>query len=137
VQIIAQGKLEKLFWNLQQEKMAGVMLKEGMQEKLSDYFQKKYKAYQEATEKTFAKHQAELDSLSKIADDKGREQAARDIIREDKNFNEEFCMNLTDAYKQIGIKRTCNDTIPPPSLPKYYTVTIDTVGWKKFRCVCF
>jgi len=131
------GETRKTFLEFAARKDGGVMLKEGMQEKLSDYFQKKYKAYQEATEKTFAKHQAELDSLSKIADDKGREQAARDIIREDKNFNEEFCMNLTDAYKQIGIKRTCNDTIPPPSLPKYYTVTIDTVGWKNLDVYVF
>ena len=133
----SSDEIRKRFLEFAARKDGGVMLKEGMQEKLSDYFQKKYKAYQEAAEKTFAKHQSELDSLGKIADGKEREQAARDIIREDKNFNEEFCMNLTDAYKQIGIKRTCNDTIPPPSLPKYYTVTIDTVGWKNLDAYVF
>ena len=100
----SEGATRKKFLEFAARKDGGVILKEGMQEKLSDYFQKKYKAYQEAAEKTFAKYQAELDSLSKIADSKEREQAARDIIREDKNFNEEFCMNLTDAYNQIGIK---------------------------------
>jgi len=132
-----QYEVQHKFLEFAARKDGRVMLKEGMQEKLSDYFQKKYKAYQEAAEKTFAKHQAELDSLSKIADGKEREQAAKDIIREDKNFNEEFCMNLTDAYKQIGIKRTYNDTIPPQSLPTYYTVTIDTVGWKNLDVYVF
>jgi hypothetical protein len=130
------GEIRKKFLEFAARKDGGVMLKEGMQEKLSDYFEKKFKAYREASEKTWAKREEELARLAAIADDKRREQETRDFIREDKNFEQEFCINLTEAYKQIGIKRICNepinDTIPeiiPPSTI-YYNVTIDTVGWK-------
>ena len=124
------GDIRKKFLEFASRKDGGVMIKEGMQEKLSEYFQKKYKAYKEAAEKTWAKREEELARLAAIADTKRREQATRDYIREDKNFTQEFCINLTDAYRQIGIKRTCNDTLPPPPPPKYYNVTIDTIGWK-------
>ena len=132
------GEIRKKFLEFASRKDGGVMLKEGMQEKLSNYFQQKYKAYREAAEKTWAKHREELARLNQIADNKRREQATRDYIREDKNFEEEFCINLTDAYRQIGVKRTCNDTIisPPPPV-KYYNVTITTVGWKNLDVYVF
>ena len=107
-----------------------VILKEGMQEKLSAYFEKKYKAYSEAVKQTRIKYEAELSRLNQIADNKRREQETKDFLRDSKNFNEEFCINLTNAYDQIGIKRRCDDTIPPPPPTNYYNVTIDTVGWK-------
>src|SRR4030095_8179601 len=94
------------------------------------------RAYREATEKTGAKYEAELNRLNKVADQKKREQGLRDFIREDKNFNEEFCINLSEAYRQIGVNRTCNDTIPPPPT-NYYNVTIDTVGWKNLDVYVF
>lgn len=133
----SSGKVREKFLEFAARKDGGVMLKEGMQEKLSAYFEKKFKAYREASEKTWAKRNNELARLAAIADDKRREQETRDYIRQDKNFTQEFCINLTEAYKQIGIKSICeetvNDTIPsilpaPPTI--YYNVTIDTVGWK-------
>jgi len=125
------GEIRKKFLEFAARKDGGVMLKEGMQEKLSAYFQKKLKAYRDAAEKTYAKKEEELARLASIADDKRREQATRDYIRHDKNFNEELCINLTDAYKQIGAEHSCNDTVPPLPPPTiYYNITIDTVGWK-------
>ena len=108
-----------------------VMLKNGMQEELSNYFEKKFRAYRDASARTIAKHEQELNRLAAIADEKRRVQETKDFLRKDKNFQEEFCANLTDAYKQIGVKRTCNDTIiPPPPATNYYNIQIDTVGWK-------
>ena len=107
----------------------GVIIASGLQSQLSNYFTQKSKAYREAVEKTWAKYQQELQHLQNIADDKTREQQLKEFDREEKNFNEEFCANLTNAYNQIGIKRTCNDTVPQPS-EKYYNITISTPGWK-------
>jgi cytochrome c2 len=138
------GEIRKKFLEFAARKDGSVMLKEGMQEKLSAYFEKKFKAYREASEKTWEKRNKELARLAAIADDKRREQETRDFIRKDKNFEQEFCINLTDAYKQIGVKKICNeplnDTIPevpPPPPIKYYNVTIDTVGWKNLDVYVF
>jgi hypothetical protein len=98
----------------------GVMITSDIQKKLSIYFEEKYKAYQEAVIKTWAKYQAQLDSFSRIADDKRREQVVADFTRENKNFDEEFKINLADAYKQVGRKPE----------PVYYNVNIKTTGWK-------
>jgi hypothetical protein len=129
----SEGQTRKKFLEFATRKDGRVIINEGMQGKLSVYFQKKYKAYRDAAEKTWVKYQEELNRLNQIADDKRREQETRDYLREDKNFNEEFCMNLTDAYKQIGVKRTCKDTIPA----KYYNVTITTIGWKNLDVYVF
>ena len=119
------------FLEFASRKDGSVMLKEGMQQELSNYFEKKFKAYREASAKTLAKHEQELARLAAIADDKRRTQETKNFLREDKNFQEEFCANLTDAYRQIGVKRTCNDTIiPPPPPTNYYNIEINTVGWK-------
>lgn len=127
------GKIRKIFLEFAARKDGAVLLKEGMQAKLSEYFQKKYKAYRDASEKTLVKYRQQLARLNQIADDKRREQETRDYIREDKNFNEEFCKNLTDAYRQIGVKRNCKDTIPP----QYYNVTIVDTGWKNLDVYVF
>jgi len=134
-QVIAErttGSIREKFLEFAARKDGRVILKQGMQEKLSAYFGKKYNAYKTATEKTKAKYEAELAKLNQVASEKKGEYVIRDIIREDKNFNEEFCINLTEAYSQIGIKRRCDDTIPPPppNSIEYYNVTVDTVGWK-------
>jgi hypothetical protein len=129
----SSGEIRKQFLEFAARKDGRVMIKEGMQEKLSDYFQKKYKAYRDASEKTLVKYRQELARLNQIADDKRREQDTRDYIREDKNFEEELCKNLTDAYRQIGVKRSCKDTIPS----EYYNVTIVNTGWKNLDVYVF
>ena len=122
--------IQHKFLEFAARKDGGVMVKEGMQETLSIYFEKKFKAYTDASAKTWAKHEEELARLAAIADDKRREQETKDFLRKDKILQEEFCINLTDAYRQIGVKRTCKDTIPVPPPTNYYNIQIDTVGWK-------
>ncbi len=123
------GEIRKKFLQFAARKDGGVIIANGLQQKLSNYFQQKSKAYREAVEKTWAKYNAELQRLNNIADVKNREGAIKNFTREENNFKEELCINLTDAYKQIGVKRNCNDTIVPPA-DKYYNVTITTTGWK-------
>ena len=132
-QVIAErttGRIREKFLEFAARKDGRVILQQGMQEKLNAYFEKKFNAYKTATEKSIAKYEVELAKLNQVASEKRGEHVIRDMIREDKNFNEEFCINLTEAYSQIGIKRRCDDTIPPPPPTNYYNVTIDTVGWK-------
>ena len=123
------GEIRKKFLQFAARKDGGVIITNGLQQKLSNYFQQKSKAYREAVEKTWAKYNAALQRLDTIADTKNREAAIRNFAREENNFKEELCINLTDAYKQIGVKRNCTDTIVPP-VDKYYNVTIPTTGWK-------
>jgi hypothetical protein len=126
----ATGETKKKFLEFAARKDGGVAIAIGLQQKLSTYFQQKSKAYREATEKTWAKYQKELEALNNIAYAKQYEAALRNIKRENQNFDEELCANITEAYSQIGIKRNCRDTPPPPPAEKYYTVPITNTGWK-------
>ncbi len=123
------GEIRKKFLLFAARKDGGVNIANGLQQKLNNYYQQKSQAYREAVEKSWAKYNAELLRLNNIADTKSREAALRNFTREENNFKEELCINLTDAYKQIGVKRNCNDTIVPPA-DKFYSVTITTTGWK-------
>jgi hypothetical protein len=44
-------------------------------------------------------------------------------------LNEEYCLNVIDAYRQIGEKKECPMRTPPPS-KNYYNVAVSTTGWK-------
>lgn len=134
----ASGAVKKKFKEFARRKDGAVFINEGMQAALNGYFQAKYKAYQQAAAETWAKHQEELNRLNAIADDNRREQAIRDFKRDSANFWEEYCINLTNAYQQIGIRRSCNDTTPPvPPAREYYNVTISTPGWKNLDMYVF
>lgn len=122
------GEVRQKFLEFAARKNGGVRINEGIQQELSDYFQKKYKAYQQAVRETLAKYETELEKLDQIADDKKREEEIKDVIRKDENFQEELCANLTEAYKQIGVERKCNGTVLPPP-PAYYNVEIPNTGW--------
>lgn len=132
----SSGEIKKKFLEFAARKDGAVIIAEGMQQKLSIYFQQKYQAYKEAEIKTRAKYEAELTRLNNIADAKRREEELKEFSRKSKNFEDEFCINLTESYKQIGIKRNCNDTIIPPT-GQYYNITISTTGWKNLDVYVF
>lgn len=129
------GSIREKFLEFAARKDGRVRVKEGMQDKLSVYFEKKYQAYREAAEKTRAKYEAELNKLNQIADEKRREQEIKDFIREDKNFDEGLTINLREAYRQIGVN--IYDTTPVPPAPDYYNFPINTVGWKNLDVYVF
>ncbi len=131
------GDTKKKFLEFAARKDGAVAIANGLQLKLSNYFQQKSKAYREASEKTWAKYQNELQTLNKIADVKQYEEAVRNKKRELQNFDEEYCANLTETYSQIGINRNCRDTPPPPVSEKYYTVPISTTVWKNLDVYVF
>jgi hypothetical protein len=126
----SSGDVRKKFLEFAARKDGRVMIKDGMQAKLSEFFQIKYKAYQQAAAETWAKHEAELARLNAIADEKQKEQAISDFKRNSSNYEEELCANLSEAYRQAGIEYSCNDTIvPAPPARTYYNVTIPATGW--------
>ena len=122
--------IKKKFKKFVNRKDGGVAIAAGMQQKLNEYFQNKYKAYQQASISTWQKFNAALKILDTIANTKRRQQAKEEIIRNQNNFTEEYCANLTEAYRQVGVTKTCNDTLPKPPDKDYYNVTITTPGWK-------
>jgi hypothetical protein len=119
------GAIKEKFNIFAARKDGGVIIATGIQEKLNIYFREKYTAYKEAAAKTWAQYEAELERLNNQADQKRYTQELRADEQKRNNFQEEFCINLTDAYRQIGIRRSCDDT-----LPNYYNITISTTGWK-------
>lgn len=133
----AGGAVRKKFRDFAKRKDGSVFINEGMQGMLNQYFAAKYKAFQQAALSAREKYQAELNRLNAIADEKSREQAVRDLKRDSSIFWEEYCINLTHAYQQIGISRHCNDTIPAPPAKDYYNVTISTPGWKNLDMYVF
>jgi hypothetical protein len=132
----SSGEIEKKFLEFAARKDGAVLIPDGLQQKLSNYFQEKYMIYKEATAKTWEKYESELLRLNSIADAKNREEELNSFTRKNKNFQEELCINLIDAYRQIGVKRSCNDSIPPPAA-NYYNVTISTTGWKNLDVYVF
>lgn len=132
----SSGEVKRKFLEFAARKDGAVMVTDALQIKLSNYFQQRSKAYREAAERTWARYWADLKDLDNLAREKAIEQAGKEMARQVRAFEEEFCSNLTEAYKQIGIHRNCNDTIIPPS-EKYYNVTITTTGWKNLDVYVF
>jgi hypothetical protein len=126
-----QGSIKAKFLAFAKRKDGIVMIADALQKKLSTYFEQRSTAYRDAAEKTWAKYQDSLDALNRIADEKRRTAAINDFKRTNTNFEQEYCINLTNAYRQIGISRTCNDTFPlSPPAANYYNFNITTPGWK-------
>lgn len=125
---LSSGEVRQKFLEFAARRDGMVQVAEGMQEKLNQYVEQKIKAYREAAAKTRAAYQAELDKLEQIADEKGRQQAMAEFVSANTRFTEEFCINLTEAYRQVGIKRSCKDTPVAPGGPSY-NFTISTTGW--------
>jgi len=132
----SSGDVKKKFLEFAAQKKGQVMIASDIQQKLTDYFQKKSRAYKEAAAKTWQKYQAKLEALNNSAYRKRGEAAFKELKRTEENFNQELCSNLTAAYAQLDIHRSCNDTILPPTT-QYYNTTIRTTGWKNLDLYVF
>ncbi len=122
------GTIKQKFEEFAKRKDGTVVIVKGMQQKLNTYFQNKYTVFKQAIEKTRQAYQNKLKQFDAIADAKTKKQESDNLYRDSANYKNEFCTNLTEAYKQIGQKKTCNDNTPPAT--NYYNVTITTPGWK-------
>jgi len=91
---------------------------------LKEYYQEKSKIYTEAISKTQNEFWAKQSQKDIEAWEKRNEQNNSEWSRMNDNFNKEYDLNITEAYRQLGKKRT----VAPP--PVTYGVPIITTGWK-------
>lgn len=92
---------------------------------LKKYYQTKWKLYTLAAAKTqreFWGKQAELDAK---ADDRRARHGTDSSAAAERNFEQEFSINLKEACRQIGWKESNLNTLPPAT----YTVQIAVTGW--------
>lgn len=101
--------------------------------KLQAYYQKKAEAYAKAiakTQKAFWDKQAEL---SNEASEKETKYADHEANRASKTFKEELDVNLTEVYKQLGLKKTKINLKPAGT----YQVNVTNMGWKNIDAYVF
>lgn len=121
----ANGSNKAKFIEFYKRKDGGINISDKLQHKLNKYFEKTYQAYKIAVEKSWMdflqkeqKNQADQDEIL-------MENYKKDLIREGNVLNEEYCLNLVDAYKQLGENKECPIQTPAPA-PNYYEVRVST-----------
>jgi hypothetical protein len=129
------GAVRQKFLQFAARKNGGVAATDALQKQLNAYFQRQFNAYQAAAMSVRQQHLAELQLLNQVAAGKRTERQTEEMERIQRNFTEEYCANLTEAYRQTGVRRTCNDTLPPAT--EFYTVPITTPGWKNLDVYVF
>lgn len=126
---MASGEVKQKFLDLYKLQVGGVEASEGLQRKLSHYFTQKYKAFKMASEKTWQKFAEEREAKQLAADKKRMDYQEIEAMRNEKVFVEEYCLNVVDAYRQLGVKAECPVRFRAPT-PHYYNVSVTTAGWK-------
>lgn len=121
------GSFKVKFLEFYERKDQGVEIGNQLQRKLNRYFENSFRAYKTASERTWRNFREEEAKLEAIADLRQREQAIKELERTNTIFNQELCINLIDAYRQIGQTRECPQKTPPPS-KSYYEVIIPLPG---------
>jgi len=94
-------------------------------EKLKFYYENKSKAYAQAVAKTQEKFMKEQERMNKRAENVREKQNEKERIMNWNNFNEEFKINLKEAYRQLG-----KPYVERPLPRSTYGVSISMPGWK-------
>ncbi|MEO5642090.1 MAG: hypothetical protein ABIQ40_10350 [Bacteroidia bacterium] len=101
----------------------GIAIKENHMKKLQEYFNKKREATESAAQKTYNKRIAKETKADQTHSEVTAQQAINDSKRETENLQKELDVNLTEAYKQLGIQRF------KPLANVYYSFAIPATGW--------
>ncbi len=101
----------------------GIAIKETHMKKLQDYFNKKREATESAAQKTYNDRIAKETKADKTHGDVIAKQSENDSKRDQANFQKEYDVNLTEAYKQLGLEK-----VNPPA-NAYYAFAIPATGW--------
>ncbi len=101
----------------------GISIKENHMKKLQEYFNKKREATESAAQKTYNERIAKERKEDKKHNDVATQQSINDSKRENENLDREFDVNLTEAYKQLGLEK------PKPLANAYYAFVIPATGW--------
>lgn len=92
---------------------------------LQEYYVKKQEAVRMASEKMRASRTAEQQKQDSIYYEQRYEQEVAGREQYQKNVTDEFEINITEAYRQLGLPKY----LPPPA-DAYYSVNVQSVGWK-------
>jgi hypothetical protein len=129
---LTSGEAKQQFLTFAKRKDGKVAVNSSLQQKLNAYFETKYLANKEATETTNQKYFAKIDAENEIANNKGVENNFLNQKINSKNYAMEYCANLTNAYRQIGVQKDCpeNSTNNFQNLNSTnYNFSINTMGW--------
>lgn len=112
------------FEHFYERRDGGVAVSQSHMKKLQEYYAKKQEAVRTANLKlaeSRTKDQRKQDSLYFSGQ---LEQQSSNAKQWSENFNKEFNINLTEAYRQLGIEKP----VPPPA-NAYYAVDLNRTGW--------
>lgn len=101
--------------------------------KLQAYYQTKAEAYAQAIQKTQKAFWDKQNSLRDKALEEEASHSEREGNRVSKTFAEEFDLNLTEVYKQLGLKKTRINAQPAGT----YQVAVSSMGWKNIDAYVF
>lgn len=118
-----QGAIAEKFRGFAARKDGRVAVKDRLAKKLSAYYAKKSKIYQEAIAETNRKFWDQQQKLDVEASDNIIEKGLADVQREAENEQAEFDLNLKEAYRQLGYGKV----IAPAK--DYYSASITAAGW--------
>ncbi len=113
------------FLAFSKEQAGSVNISTRQAKKLKEYFAIKTKAYTLAAAKTQQEIWNKQHELDNIAAGKQNQHLNDEEKRAAQNFDEEFDVNLKEAYRQLGCKPT--STRPPAKAT--YAVMINSTGW--------
>lgn len=112
------------FEHFYERRDGGIAVSQSHMKKLQEYYAKKQEAVRTANLKlaeSRTKEQRKQDSLYFAGQ---LEQQSSNAKQWSENFSKEFNINLTEAYRQLGIEKP----VPPPA-NAYYAVDLNRTGW--------
>lgn len=118
------GELQKAFEEFAGRRDGGVEISDERSLKLQSYFEEKQAAYSQATVQAMRKLYDSENMQSALAFQKRNQQALEQILRSSATFGEELELNMDEAYRQLGKKRS-----PPFSPDSYVSGDISQTGW--------
>ena len=119
------GKFKNKFLTFYKQRKGGVKLNDRLADNLGAYFDKKQKEFTKKSADIFNKYQTEKIKLRQEFANKKSAKQQEEYKRKAEVFDEEYKMNLCDAYRQLG-KKGCRNRTNPPRL----TARISTLGPK-------
>lgn len=120
----SNGDIRRSFLSFASRNEGRVKIDSDLMKKLGEYYDLKVKAYTQAAAKTEKEYWEKQRNLEQKAIQKKWKHENEDVQRESKNLKEEYEINLTEACRQLGIKK------PAPLAGQVYGISIVTTGWK-------
>ncbi|MBL1233137.1 MAG: hypothetical protein COA31_010490 [Flavobacteriales bacterium] len=122
---MSSGNSRNEFLKFAERKDGKVQINEGRMKKLQKHYTEKQKIIAAAIAKTKAKFDKENKQLDEKASKERIKHTQDEVKRKQDNFTEEFNLNLTEAYRQLGKPKP--DRLDAKDI---YKLRLKTGGWK-------